>query len=88
MNVRFVDIETKDIPSAQRTSGKWYMVWLRAKDLPLNKSVGVVLDKEEDVERARTAIVSYSRRAKESWRIATHTTQTKPKMLYLTKVRK
>lgn len=83
-------VHDKDVPAGMRETGKWYGLWEEARQLKLNgdEQLEVRFDSNTEVERARTAMSSYSRRSAEPWKIKTHRSQLRPAILYLKKVDK
>ena len=89
MNVRIHWLDDKDVPNTrQRENGRWNDVWSQVKATKTNPSkwMGIECDNDEDVERARSAMLAYARRAKQPWKVQTMTMPSRPHTLYVKKI--
>ena len=66
-------IADEDMSADTRESGRWFDEWIQvsAPAADSGKWMGIDCVNRDDVERARTAMLAYSRRAKKSWKIKT-----------------
>ena len=81
-------VHDDEVPATNKAAGRWYGLWEKVCLMPVDGDMWLKADigNQKDVERARTAMLSYSRRAKEPWTIKTKAPR--PNTLYIKRVAK